>query len=357
MCVFSYARSCWDMVFPLYCSTCHLQLVRIFWSKKNVRLFALLLLTPLLLFSAEKGKYAPKDLNTKDGFDPWYQGVLIATSASNVLPGDLCIQPYLTFTAQYGTYQNNWSMKKLDPPKYTLSPSLFLEWGITDWLDFNMLPTMFTKWRGGTSSTHLADTFTALGFQLLNDHKKSPTPDIRLVAICTFPTGRFEEADVPQFVTDFSGAGAVEYGLLLAVAKKIFHDKDHPWRVTTNLGYTRSTPVKVDGFSVYGGGINAQGTVQPGSSAVFNLVFEYSVTQSFALACENIFHWVGETTFTGFDGGRPVGSPSSFLCTFCPEIEYSFTANQGFIAGLWWHYAGKNSPAFIAPILSYCYTY
>lgn len=347
MCIFSDTRPRITSVFCIYRGACCDESLYIFRSEKIVKHLVLLTLLPLLLFTEKK----------EEGYDPWYTGTLLATGASNVLPGDLTIQPYLTFTWKYGNYQNNWSMKNINPFQYTLSPALFLEWGVTDWLDFNLMPTMFTKWRGSETSTHLADTYTALGFQLLNDKKHTPYPDMRLVTIVTFPTGRFEEADVPQFVTDFSGAGAIEYGVVLSTAKKFYIDPMHPFRITTNLGYSRSTSVKINGFSVYGGGRDARGTVQPGSAALFNLTLEYSITQPFTIAVENIIHWVGKTTFKGFEDGKSVGSPESFLFTFCPEIEYSFSQNQGVVAGLWWHYAGKNSPAFLAPVVSYVYTY
>ncbi|MBS0627446.1 MAG: hypothetical protein JSS09_04470, partial [Verrucomicrobia bacterium] len=174
------------------------------------KLYSLLLLSSLHLYARDSHSYTPI-----------YSGTLLAFYPENTSPGQFEIEPYLYQTTIPGSYTQNWSIQK-QQPIHELSFSLFLETGITDWLDFSlMLNTSYNQIRNLHTSL-LGDTQAYLGFQVLSDIKGSWTPDIRLLLGENIPTGKYQHLSPQKQLSDSSGSGSYETSLIF-VTRKIFY--------------------------------------------------------------------------------------------------------------------------------------
>ena len=124
-----------------------------------------------------------------------------------------------------------------------------------------------------------------------------------------------------------------------------------------------SSHVPVHGPSYYGGGLGTDGTVSPGLSLSAFLSAELSLTRRWALALDLVYARYGRTTFRGEDGVDANGAPASLetptgsLFTVAPALEYSWSENEGLIAGMTFGVAGRNVPQAIGVVVQYSTTF
>ncbi|HEV7737507.1 MAG TPA: hypothetical protein VGO47_09080, partial [Chlamydiales bacterium] len=127
------------------------------------------------------------------------------------------------------------------------------------------------------------------------------------------------------------------------------------------------------------GGFGTKGKIMPGNSFQSIVSFEYTLTQNWVLALDNVYMHTDATQFCGNPGtnapdvgvGVPssgtgvsvsvpvatIGTPSSEQVSFAPAIEYNFSRNFGIIAGCWFTAWGRNSTEFRSAIINFDYTY
>jgi len=290
-------------------------------------------------------------------YKPWYTGTLLATSAGNASPGQLFIQPYFNALYRYGDFNNQWKLIPLRHKQVILSEQLLVQWGLTNRLDFTIIPTMITSIQNGQRETLFADLFTSFGLQILRELPGTWVPNFRIAFDFTFPTGKFDRGVTDRLATDFSGTGAVQVGMILAFSKTFTQWAEHPFRLLANFGITGYTDVDVRGESVYGGIPETFGTVNPGAKFLTYFSGEFSLTQKWVLAFETYFGYLARDRFVGTDFGIPFEFDEKMRFQFVPEIEYNFSQNLGLIGGIEWQFLGYNQSGFANLILSLVYAY
>lgn len=309
-------------------------------------------------------KRLPNEKQEPERQEPWLTGPLITPSARNIPRGELNFEPYLFATASSSAYDSNWERVAAPPSNWNLSILAILQAGITNWLDFTIIPSWAFLLANGSHSFVLQDFYAAFGFQLLKQSENGWYPSIRLVLGETFPIGRFDNLDPEQFGTDAAGAGAYLTRITLLLSEKIQLHGFNWLSLRFGASWTIPSNVRVRGVSAYGGAFDTNGSINPGQG--YQLLFgcELSLTQQWALAYDLVANYNQPIQFTGFPGfneltGLPanLNQPFSTQYSMAPAIEYSWSAKLGVISGVWFTMAGKNATAFTSWVTALNYFY
>jgi len=290
-------------------------------------------------------------------FIPWYTGPLITGSASNVAPGHVNVAVPVFFVINHAAYNGN--RKSVNTPNtFTINPQLYIQPGITSWLDVALGVQGDFAWNSSTSSQEFGDMSVAFGLQLL---KGSPhAPSVRLILTEIFPTGRYKNLGGSKANIAASGGGIYNTTIGLNINKLFWWAATHP--INVRLGTNYSFPnnrADVSGFHAYGGGNNTSGKVTVGHVWNLDVGIEVSLTQKWVLANDFVYSYQTKSAFDGIAGTSPTGaiaingSPSSDQFSIAPAVEYNVSSNGGLIVGVWFTITGRNSTNFATPIVSY----
>lgn len=290
-------------------------------------------------------------------YEPYYTGPIIAFSGSVQPFGRVEFQPFLFASDLYGVYNDHWSQESTSNT-YLLNYSALLQTGLAkEWLDGSITIQGFTGYHHGKEVTRWGDTEFGISFQLARNKRDSWVPDVRLVLNMVAPTGKYDRLAPDREGLDGIGAGSWTFSPTLVIRKWFFNLPEHPFRINLNLNASIGTTASVHGRSIYGGNGDTRGAVQFGPQFLTNLSLEYSITQKWVFALETIYFHKWKNHFKGHDGGARVGGLSRDQLSFSPEIEYNVNANYGWVGGIWFTAAGRNSAAFITPALSVSCTF
>lgn len=306
---------------------------------------------------------------------PWTTGPLLAPPGAVVEKGALDVEPYLVLGVETGVYDMNWRAHSA-PNFYSLTPLVYLIYGITDWMDIQAIPQASYSWTQGASSFQVNDTPVSLGFQLITPNQYKYSPGVQLILTELFPIGKYKNLDPKKQFTDQGGNGSYATSATLVFYKAIHFSDYHYLTNTFSVGYTYFGPVHVTNLNSFGGGPGTKGRVKPGNATTVYLSFEYTLTKHWALALDNIYNHVNEDHFTGKLGmvspGTPssgvsggagispqnsIGSGSSESFSFAPAVEYNFKKNMGIIAGVWFTGWGRNSSRFVNGLVAFNYIF
>ncbi len=290
-------------------------------------------------------------------FIPWYTGPLITGSASNCPPKRLNFQPYLYLTMNNAAYNSHGHT--VDTPKtYIISPLAVFQTGITNWWDVTIVPQGFFRWENSEFASNFGDLPLQFGFQI---YKETPyIPNIRFVLGELFPTGNYQNLNPNHLGLDATGSGAFQTIFTLIVSKVFWWSALHP--IAARLALNSTVPdskVTIHGYNAFGGGDGTDGKVSVGNSYSIDLGLEASLTQQWVIATDIVYNYGAASTFSGKKGtissGEPAhtGSPSNYQLSLAPAIEYNIDETSGFIGGVWFTVAGRNSSSFISILLSY----
>lgn len=317
-----------------------------------------------VLLHADDQKEPPADKKelTASTESPWLTGSLIAPVGAVVPKGHFEIEPYLYFTTDTALYDKHWHAHST-PNFYSISPQIYTLVGITEWMDIQVVPQMITNICQNQSSTYFADLPIGFDFQLFGTDASKWFPGIKLTLTEIFPTGKYQKMSPSKKRTDQSGQGSFAT-LIDVVFYKVYHIvRDHFLSTTLSFSNTFYAPVHVKGFNVYGGGYGTSGKAFPGRSFLGIFSFEYTLTQNWVFALDNVYTHVNRTRFSGKKGHTKsgteasVGGPSSEQLSFAPAIEYNFNSNIGLIAGVWFTALGRNSTEFQSGIIALDFSY
>ncbi|MCH9613746.1 MAG: hypothetical protein SP1CHLAM54_07550 [Chlamydiia bacterium] len=289
-------------------------------------------------------------------YDPWYTGPLLAISGSNEPPGRLQFQPFFFVSSQYASYQNNWSTKSQSNTTQ-LNYSNVFQSGITNWLDASFFPQFYTTYSEGERRTKPGDTSLSFGLKPLYNKRNTLQPDVRLSINFIFPTGKYDQLNPETQGTDAVGGGAYSIQPTLVLRKWFFMFPNHPFRINLNTTFETSSKIFVKDLNIFGGGHGTRGWVSPGNEYSNNLSLELSLTQRWVFVTELLYSHTWSSSFSGTVGPAPVGTSSSDLFSIANEIEYNVTGGYGWVGGVWYTVAGRNSTAFLTFALSFYYEY
>jgi hypothetical protein len=316
-----------------------------------------LLLLATSLFSAE----VPVE-EEPDEPAPWFTGSLLAPLGEAVPYGHFEIDFYNLLTIETGEYNKNWKVDDI-PNFYSYTPQFYCYFGLTSWMDIQIIPQIAANWTQGKSSVGFGDFYTALDIQFYSSENEGWFPGILFSIGELFPTGKYQRLDPNKLGTDQTGFGSfVTYFSLILF--KVYHIYDNhflSFTLTGECGLTSTT--SVHGFNAYGGGFDTNGHVNPGDTLTAICSFEYSLSQNWGLALDTYWNHENLTWFSGDPGvdedGLPaeVGFPSSDTLSFAPAIEYGFSENCGIVGGCWFSAIGRNSAEFRNAVVNLYYYY
>lgn len=295
-------------------------------------------------------------------FDPNFGGTLLEYPATVIDPGQVVFEFYSFAGPYYGVYDNSWNL--LSRGDYTLIiPQIFLYFGITKNLQLNTYVSSQTVLKDHHSKTSLNDSSIGLQYQFLWEGPDHTHPNMSLIAIATFPTGKYKWLNAAFDGADASGSGAYQAGLVFVVSKNFYNIPCHPYKLSLNLNYNYATPVHVEGRNTYGGGPLTKGTVHPKGNIFADFSIEYAFSKNFDLTIDLIYTHYLSPSFEGFLGLNPDGTLAAILsksrdliyATSALEIHCSESAFL-YLGGCF-SLLGRNNTAFAEGTLSFFYTF
>ncbi len=292
-----------------------------------------------------------------DETTPWLTGPLLAPSGHTVPPGHVNIEPYVYFFASAGSYNKNWDYSSSNN-FYTLAEQNYIQVGISDFMDFQIVPQMNYKFTQGVRSTKFADLPFNVGFQLVNDSEGTRLPAVKLYFRGSAPLGKYKNLNPEKLGTDSSGNGSWAPGIGLAFSRLYQLKNKHFLAPRFSLNYVAHTPVQVEGINTFGGSLDTKGTIYPGNVFWSDFGLEYTLTRNWVFAMDIFYSHTNKVRFSGKPGfiapGVPVKmtSPSSESISLAPAIEYNWNINVGLIAGVWFTVKGRNSSQFTSGVIA-----
>jgi hypothetical protein len=284
-------------------------------------------------------------------WEPLYAGTQLALYSTNVKPGHVSVQPFVSYTYFNGSYNPHW--KHIANPQQSETAYLMsLEAGVTSWLDINLLFSQANRTYKSRHTFSWTDTTLYLGIQCLRDQKNDWTPDLRLLIGETFPTGRYDRLKPRKKGSDIFGSGAYVTSLVLIAAKTFYTFTTHPYNLNLNIYYNLSSSLKAHALSLYGLAPSQGAIVKPGHEWTINIAFQYSLNQVWALGTDIRYSYQAATQ----SRVPSLKSGVSEQISLAPCLEYSWTEDFNAAAGFWFTMAGKNTSSFIGILGNiYCY--
>ncbi|MCI5053076.1 MAG: hypothetical protein MRY21_08100 [Simkaniaceae bacterium] len=290
-------------------------------------------------------------------FIPYYTGPLITASATNVPMGHTNIQPYLYLTDTYAAF--NSKRRSIDQTNiFTIQPLFLWQYGLTHWLDINIIAQGYLRWRKGQSAQRFGDSILQFGLQALTETPYRPK--IRITLTETFPSGQYTKLSPNKGGIDSTGSGTCTFTPGIIISKVLWWFPLHPMSIRLAMDYNiPNYKAKVKGFHTYGGGFDTNGRIKVGQSYDIDLGVEWSITQRWVFATDFVWTQSFKSTFSGTEGTAKDGTvavnglPSSDNFSISPAIEYSPNDTGGFIGGIWLPVTGRNSSNFVSLVMSY----
>ena len=327
------------------------------------KLFPILALLPLLLF-ADKAPLS-KLVKEDDGMTPWLTGPLLAPSSLVIPGGYYNFEPYIYITANTGTYNDDWHAVRNEHTFWSNSFQPTYQVGLTPWLDFQILPTVFYNYTDGVGNWAFGDLLIEVDFQLFTAPiSGSWLPNVKLQVKETIPTGKYHHLNPRKLNTDVGGNGSFQTGFGLVFGKLIHFSGVHFMTYRLLMQYVFPSAVRLRGYNVYGGAADTNVKFFPAQSAEVDLGFEFTLTRHWVFALDLVMNWAEGANYSG-DPGTGIGdnpamlgsASPSFQYSIAPAIEYNWNGKLGVIFGPWITVAGKNSVQFCSGVFALNYYY
>ncbi len=245
----------------------------------------------------------------------------------------------------YRTYNSEWEIQR-NIKSFETQLLWLVSTGITSWLDISLSTTGIYTSSHGKRSYLYGDTRLALGFQISKHRVRSWIPDIRLLILENFPSGKYEQLDPHKHLADISGSGSYETWIIAVTREIIYLTPRQPITINFTLQYNFPSNVHVKNYNLYGGDNQTNGWISPGNQFIGNLGIEYSLTINWILGLDIHYEHQNRSLPKRSDHS-PSGLPSSEQFSLAPCIEYNPNPSFGIEVGSWFTFAGRNSSSFI----------
>jgi hypothetical protein len=293
---------------------------------------------------------------------------MLANTPAAAAPGQLLVETYVYDVTADARFDAT-GARRTTARTNDFGSLSYLVFGIADHLAFGMTPTIgFNTVSDGPSSSRvgLGDLSAFLQYQLTQFQVGSWRPTTALNVEETFPTGTYDR--LGERPTDGLGSGAYTTTVSLYSQTYFWMPNGRILRMRLDLSQAFSRRVDVSGVSVYGTGAGFSGHASPGDSFAADASWEYSLTRSWVLASDVVYHHVSNTRVTGSaiaDAiapalfpprlGLQLNSGTSDFVYVAPAIEYSWTSNLGVLLGVRVTATGRNAAASLTPALAINY--
>ena len=259
--------------------------------------------------------YADGD-STNEEWNPVSVGPATTWTAPLCEKGQLVIQPFFFYNRTRGSFDSDGHYHSLPSGdnQYQYQELLFLQYGITDWLEFCAQAEYEQNYtKQGDAQAHsngFGDTYLFLRSCL--HEEKGWLPYVAGVFQVKAPTGKYQHADSDKLGTDLTGNGSWDYGFGFNLSKKI-----RPFWLHADAIYSFPQKVRVDGVSTrYDNYLN------------YDLGAEYFLPHSLNLLFEVNGFLQGDMKK---DGKKIYSSDERYL-TICPGIGWSCDKIQTLLA-------------------------
>ena len=316
--------------------------------------------------------------------EPWFTGPLFAEPGETVPRGHIESYIATSFMTSNTIYDRLWH--KESTPTFTstqISPQFM--YGLTDKLDIQYTAFYTINQNEQIAYEHIGDTSIMLGFQAFTQDKYQP--DLRITLEQIIPTGIYNNLPANNNGADVTGMGSNQTSLGFNFQYLSKLSETHYLNSYLSLSYSHAMDVNLKGISAYGGTSLTHGHIDPGDSVSLDLAAELSLTQQWVAVLEGVFIYQQASVFHGVVGERTRNDPQPFRAgrnigsrafaahrllpsrrniggedigsgnldqiTLAPAMEYNFSDHYGVIAGVWFTIAGKNTPAFISPMIMF----
>lgn len=289
---------------------------------------------------------------------PWLTGPLIAPHGDVVPYGDFLLRSIF-----FGGDKKLFPSSPLKENVHGVTYRANYYFGLTSFCDFNLIADLIYNTTSGKHDGNIGDLTLGFDFQLLRSDYTPYFPGIKFAIREIFPTGKYQLLRPKKQGADQTGEGAFSTQFDL-IFYKVFPLSNSRWlSLTLSAACTLPLPLEVHDFNAYGGGFGTKGTVTPGP--VFQAIasFEFTLNRNWALALDNVYRHVQETSFFGWDGIAldgtlaPTGRPDGHQMSFCPSIEWNLDAHFGIIAGYYFSAFSKNCDEFRYAAINFNYLY
>lgn len=282
---------------------------------------------------------------------PWMTGPIIAPNGRTIEPGHFNFEPYGFYTVYPQNFRN-----------FETVP--ILTFGATSFMDILTFVPYDFNWKDNQEGHNVADYSLGFGLQFLREVKNSWLPDLRMVILETFPTGKYDRLDPKKLGTDQTGLGSYQTTISFNFQKLLTLKNDRYLRMRLGLAGSHATEVSVTGVNVFGGDETTKGKERIGNNYSAVLAFEYTLTQNWVPVFEVLFVNSGGTDFSGSTGFSPGGTTDTMAggaggnqTTIAPALEYNFNEHLGIIGGVWFPINGPRTGQFKSYTLAINYYY
>jgi hypothetical protein len=280
----------------------------------------------------------------------WFTGSLIAPSPALLKAGAFEIEPYLVYTGNTGSYAANWSHHSVAHNLSEVQSETLVEYGITDRLSIQAVPSFGALWTGQNSSFGSGDLPVELKYRFNDQNVATGAPSVTVFLGMSFPLGKYDGLTVPS-VGQGSGAFTVKQGILL---QSLFDTwGDHPLRLRLYAdAFEPIADASVRDISVYGTAQGFHGHAAPGFAADTGLGVEYGLSQRWVLALDLVQNYADTTHVSGAIGSAAVTTsknPAGIAFSVAPAVEYNFSGSVGLIVGVQFSVAGRYTGSYVAP--------
>jgi hypothetical protein len=285
----------------------------------------------------------------------WFTGSLEAPSPALSKGGSFAMEPYAIYTSNTGAYNDGGGHYSVAHNLNQAQSVTMLEYGITNRLSIQVLPSFAYSWNNQTTSSGVGagDLPLDLKYRLIDENDKTGSPSVTFDLGMNFPIGAYDRLST-QLDGLGTGAYTVKEGLLL---QSLFDTwGDHPMRLRLfGAAYEPLTDVSVHDLSVYGTAPGFLGQAAPGFAADVGLGVEYGLNQRWVVAIDLVENYADGFRLNGTDAAGDsvhAHTASSTNLGLAPAIEYNWSNSVGLIAGVEFSVAGRNTASYIAPQLA-----
>lgn len=291
--------------------------------------------------------------------DAWWTGPLLAAGAGTLPQGHALVEPYLYDAIRYGRYDRDGDRESASRV-HGFGSLTYMLYGVTDSFTIGLIPVFgFNEVSGGRDSSgiQVGDLTLQAQFRLSQFQEHNWIPTSSLVIQQTLPTGKYDR--LGSNPNDGLGLGANTTTIAWYSQSYFWMPNGRIVRMRFNVSHAFSDDVRVRDVSVYGTEQGFRGTASPGDVTTINAAWEYSMTRNWVLALDLMYQHDESTRLRGSLPGPgnqeqriDVDFGSAWRLGIAPAIEYNWSSRLGFIAGVRWFAAGRNTSATVTPAIA-----
>jgi hypothetical protein len=290
----------------------------------------------------------------------WFTGPLVAPSPALSKAGTIEIEPYAVHTGNTGAFDDNWTHHSGPHDFRSIQSETLLEYGITDRLSIQAVPSFGYLWTDQTTSrgVGLGDLPVELKYRVTDQNVATGAPSVTLTLGMSFPIADYDRLRNAA-VGPGSGVFTAKEGVLAQSLFDTWGNHALRLRFYGDL-YEPVATTSVHDISVYGTDRGFGGRATVGVSEDSGIGVEYGLTQRWVLALDLVQNYGGVTKVNGTSASGSavsIRNASSIAFSLAPAIEYNISGNVGVIAGVQFPVAGRNTSSYTAPQIAISVTF